>query len=397
MSDAWPIGEFFEMSTTSSRRDFLAAGIALPAVAAAPASAAASEVRYGVLGKTGLKVSRLGFGCMLVSDPTVVERALDMGINFFDTARSYQGGNNERMVGAVIKSKRKNLILETKTQARNKEDALKDLDKSLQELGTDYVDIWYLHSRNTMADLSDDVFEAQQIAKKQGKIRFAGVSTHFLKDLIDPLVKRGQTDVILTTYSFSLGPENRIEESIRKARDAGMGVVAMKVMAGGFARIRRGDRLLGADAQSVTKRLQQPGAMVSALKWAFRNPRVDTAIVGITDSDQLDENFAAMSAPFTDADSKQLSAQLDYIRPLYCRMCGSCAGQCPQGVPVADMLRILSYADGYGQFPLARERFLELPESARQVRCSDCSHCAVQCPNGVQVARRLRRAQELLA
>ena len=92
-----------------------------------------------------------------------------------------------------------------------------------------------------------------------------------------------------------------------------------------------------------------------------------------------------------------LSAQLERIRPLYCRMCGACAGQCPQGLPVADMLRILTYADGYGQFPLAREKYLELPERVRQVRCGDCAACAIRCPNGVAVAARLRRAQEWLA
>jgi uncharacterized protein len=384
------------MNHNSSRRAFLKSTIALPAAAAAPAAGAVTS--YRTLGKTGLKVTTLGFGCMLVSDSSVVARGLDMGINFFDTARGYQGGNNERMVGAALQGRRKDIILETKTPAKTKEEALKDLEISLKELGTDYVDIWHLHNRSTPAEISDELFEAQRLAKQQGKIRFAGVSLHYgMKEMIPHLVKLGQTDIILTAYNFSMPPDMEIEEKIALARKAGIGIIAMKVMAGGFARIKRGDRLYSNDPKVLTEKLQQPGAMASAFKWAIRNQYVATAIVGITDADQLEEDFAAMAAPYTDADGKRLKAQLELIRPLYCRMCGECRGQCPQGLPVGDMLRILSYADGYGQFPLARQRFRELPESVTSVRCGDCTACSIRCPNGVDVAARLQRAQEWLA
>jgi len=190
--------------------------------------------------------------------------------------------------------------------------------------------------------------------------------------------------------------------SIPAAREAGVGIVAMKVMAGGYARLQREAdlmrRLLGnADTQATAGSLQKPGAMPAALKWALRNRHVDTAIVGITDADQLEENFAAMSAPFSEADGKLLAAQLRAIQPLYCRMCGSCEGACPRDLPVPAMLRILSYADGYGQFALARERFRELPDSVSRVRCGDCASCAVRCPSGVHVQERLVKAQEWLA
>ncbi len=78
-------------------------------------------------------------------------------------------------------------------------------------------------------------------------------------------------------------------------------------------------------------------------------------------------------------------------------MCGECEGTCPKGLPVADVLRYLTYAEGYGQFALGRESFLALPRELRDVRCDDCPTCPVRCPQGVQVTRRLRRAQELLA
>ncbi len=333
---------------------------------------------------------------MTTSDAAVIERAADLGINYFDTARAYQSGNNERMVGAALKGRRSRVIVSSKTQAKTRQDALADLDTSLRELGTDYLDIWYLHSRNTPEEVLDELLETQQAAKKAGKIRFAGVSAHFnMPGMLEFLVKRGQTDVALVSYNFTMKPD--VSAAIEAARSAGMGIVAMKVLAGGFSRIRRGDRLYGVNPDALTATLKQEGAMLAAIKWALRNRAVDTAIVCMTDFDQLDENFRAISEPFTPGDEKLLAAQLARIRPLYCRMCGACTGVCDKGMPVADMLRILSYAEGYGEFALARERFLELPERARQARCSACDACTVVCPNGVAVRARLMRAQELLA
>src|SRR6476661_8910595 len=156
----------------SSRRNFLAAGLALPAAASAsfpdsqsspqppaPRLAEGPVFQYKVLGKTGLKVTTLGFGCMITSDGSVVERAADIGITYFDTARGYQGGNNERMVGAALKKKRKDIVLSTKTQGRTKEEALAHLDTSLKELGTDFVDIWYLHAKGSPAEVTDGLLE----------------------------------------------------------------------------------------------------------------------------------------------------------------------------------------------------------------------------------------------
>ena len=110
--------------------------------------------------------------------------------------------------------------------------------------------------------------------------------------------------------------------------------------------------------------------------------------------DQLDENLKAMEHTYSAADAAILSAHLERIRPLYCRMCGACAGACRHGLPVADVLRCLTYAEGYGQFALGRERYLELAP-APGVRCADCATCIVNCPHGVRVADRMARAQEL--
>ena len=96
-------------------------------------------------------------------------------------------------------------------------------------------------------------------------------------------------------------------------------------------------------------------------------------------------------------EEKRLTRRLEHITPRYCRMCGECEGTCAQGLPVASILRYLTYAEGYGQFSLGRERFQELPSELTEVRCSQCPSCTVTCPFHVQVANRLSRAQELFA
>ncbi len=376
----------------TSRRGFLGSAAAL----AAPASAQppAPKLEYRTLGKTGVKITSLGFGCMLASDPAVIERAAEAGINYFDTARAYQNGQNERMVGAALKNWRKKVIITSKSLGQNKEAALRDLDTSLREIGTDYLDIWFLHSKSAAAEVTDDLLEAQQQAMKAGKIRFAGVSFHFnMPEMLDHVVKRGMTDVALASYNFTMEPN--VGEAIRKARATGLGVVAMKVMAGGYARIQRGDRLYGQNPNELTARLKRDGAMLASLKWTLRNKSVDTAIIGMTDFDELDENLRAMSEPFGKSDEGALSAHLERISPIYCRMCGACSGVCGKGVRVADSLRCLTYADGYGQFAMARQRYQELPAASHS--CTDCSTCAVACPNGVDVRARLIRANELFA
>ena len=148
-------------------------------------------ISYRTLGKTGLKVTSVGFGCMVTSDASVITRAADLGINYFDTCRSYQHGNNERLVATGLKGKRQSIVLSSKTDGATKQAALDELNTSLSELATDHLDIWYLHMKDSPDKLPDELFEAQQIARQQGKIRFSGVSTHNPKEMVPFLREKG--------------------------------------------------------------------------------------------------------------------------------------------------------------------------------------------------------------
>jgi predicted aldo/keto reductase-like oxidoreductase len=390
------------MKLKTSRRDFLSAGLILPVLTASSrmdlwdssekplAKIAGSSVKlaYKTLGRTGLKVTTVGFGCMITSDASVVERAADIGINYFDTARGYQHGNNERMVAAALGNKRKQIVLSTKSHAPDKEGLQKDLETSLRELKTDYIDIWYLHEKSSPDDIREDMIEVQQQAKKEGKIRFAGVSTHSGQQQVLPWVaQKGVFDVVLAAYNFSMGPG--MDQAIEAAAKTGIGVVAMKVMAGGFRGRSTGD--------PTSQKLRREGALLAALKWVIQKPGVSTTIPSMTDMDQLDENLKAMASPFSASDEKLLAEHLEFLQPRYCRMCGKCKGTCANGLPVADVLRFLTYADGYRQFTLGRESYMELPPEQVAVRCGECCECTVKCPFGVRVSDQMARAQELFA
>ncbi|MGA3326209.1 MAG: aldo/keto reductase [Terriglobia bacterium] len=377
----------------STRRDFLSTGLltSVAGLASAPGAWARPDLpsskglSYRILGKTGFKVTSVGFGCMVTSDASVIERAADVGINYFDTSRGYQHGNNERLVATGLKGKRQRIYLSSKTDGKTKETALQELDTSLSELGTDHLDIWYLHLKNSPSDLPDELFEAQQIARQQGKIRYAGVSTHNSKDMVPFLVQKGATDVVLATFNFTM--DKAFSDAMAQASAAGLGVVAMKVMAGGFRRVKPDD--------PNGAKLKRDGAMLAALKWVLKDTHINTTIPGMTDMDQLDENLKAMTEPYSPREERLLAQQLDFITPLYCRMCGECDGHCAKGLPVADVLRYVMYADGYGQFELGRDHFKQLPAQLASVRCGDCPTCTVKCRFGVKVPQRLMRAQEM--
>jgi tape measure domain-containing protein len=445
------------MPQNASRRDFLAAGLVLPAAAAVPGveTPKTPAMRYRILGKTGLKVSELGCGCEAVSDISVLQRAADLGINFFDTARSYEGGGNERFVAAALKGRRNSVVLSTRSYAGDAKSLQRDLDVSLKELALDHVDLWYIGNKDTPEELTDDMLEVQHAAQKAGKVRFRALSTHRISAMVPFILDKGRFDVVQIPYNFAVGssrnpsgepggavlaqmqakraveprdvnqlteaglpvwqmiagklgksfPETMklveqgkveskdvlpairagiahisADEALAKLNQAGVGAVAMKVMAGGYRQ-----RVVG-DA---------PSACTAALRWALKNQHIQTTSVRMTSHDQVDENIQAAVKPYSDADAKILHAHLERIRPVYCRMCGSCDGKCPKGLPVADLVRFVTYAEGYGEFPMGYERFRSLPEELRQIRCTDCRECAAVCPNGVRIREQTARAQAL--
>jgi predicted aldo/keto reductase-like oxidoreductase len=376
----------------TSRRAFCLTGIAGPAAAQlAGTKSTTPALRYRTLGRTGLKVTELGCGCEAVSDPTVLERAADLGINFFDTARSYQGGNNERSLRPTVLKRRKQMIIASRSYGASAREIQAHLDESLHEIGVDYLDIWYIGAKDEPAQVTDDMLDVQAKAQKAGKIRFRGISTHRLHRLMPLITGKGNFDVVQIPYNFAIGTRRdtmnmdgtNLYQCLDALKKANIGVVAMKVMAGAYRGRTPSDPLYDV--------YQKPNAHASAIRWALRDDRVQTTSVRMSDHEMLDENVRAMSAPFSAADEKVLAAYADAVRPVYCRMCGSCDGSCPNGVRVADVVRSVMYVDGYGHFGMGLERF----DRASAAPCPRCPGCTIECPNGVQIPKQIVRAREL--
>lgn len=376
------------MEFDASRRRFLQAGVLLPAAGlagparlVAPGPAPGSE--YRILGRTGMKVSGVGCGVGITPDPRVIARAIDLGVNYFDTARGYGEGASERITGAALRGKRSGVVLATKTDGRSRQDVLGDMDASLRALGTEYVDVFHLHSRDTPDTITGEALEACVSLKRQGKARFLGVSTHDIHAVADRILELGAFDVVQTTYSYAISAPFR-NRAIDRLHDAGIGVVAMKVVI--------------AVAGFVPREIPLKGeGPLAAIKWVLSNPAISTTVPYAKNIAELEMNVRAMTEPYSPGDERLLYVRSREIAPYYCRMCYECRGKCPHGVPVAEELRFLAYHD-FGRSPeQARQSFRALPAAARAVSCRDCASCVIRCPNGVEVRNRLIRAQELLA
>jgi predicted aldo/keto reductase-like oxidoreductase len=380
------------MGLDHSRRQFLQAGLALPAAGLVSSKSLDSafqstpRVVHRTLGKTGLKVSGVGYGIGFVPIPEVVTRALDLGVNYFDTSRNY--GDSEKIFSATIKGRQRDkIVIATKSGSNKKDAIIKDLETSLKALGTDYVDILHLHGRDNPSQVPDEAIEGLEECKKSGKARFIGFSCHDPNNMADFVIKTKKFDVIQTTYSFPIGAIYR-DRAIRKMHEAGIGIIAMKVVVA-----LSGWNLKTVDNPPATK----GEGPLAGIKWVLQNPAIGTTVPFMRTIPELEMNFRAMSEPYTPNDEKLLFSMNETIRPDYCRMCYECKGQCPKGLPVTDVLRFLAYHDFCGNYHQAVVSFRDLAKEVRDVRCSDCSSCAIRCPNGVRVQARLVRAQELLA
>ena len=296
------------MNTESSRRNFLAAGLALPVAglasttasptpsAPAPqqAGSSAGKLSYRVLGKTGMKVTTVGYGCMITSDPTVISRGRGHGHQLL------------RYVPPLPKTAKTSAWWERRwarsgrtSSSRPRADGpgpgpsiLDQLDTSLKELNTDHVDVWLLHGLGSGAEITDELVEAQRKAKQQGKARFIGMSTHNLPAVADRVIE-AKLEIVQAQYNFTSAAE--WGPAIDKLNQAGVGLVAMKVMAarGGGGRGGRGRG--GAQPAAPAAPPAPPvGRMTAALKWVIKNPVIATTVPSMTDIDQLEQNFAVM-------------------------------------------------------------------------------------------------------
>lgn len=372
------------------RRSFLRSGLAgaaglavLNKAALASKVPGSDEIIYRTLGKTGLKIPVVSFGVMRSDNSALVKAAYDGGIKMFDTAHGYQNGRNEEMLGNFFAAvPRNSFIIATKigpagvdrqtgkpSAETTATDFLSKFEISLSRLKMSYVDILYMHGVESPDVLRHkEIVNAMLDLKKKGKVRFIGVSTHKNEPvIIKAMAEDGIWDVVLTAYNFTQTYRDEMNKALQAAADKGIGVVAMKTMAGGF----------------LDKGRTKPVNTRAALKWALSNPNIHTTIPGITAFEHLSADLEVLrDITLTSAEQGDLLAAAT-SNGLYCNACSNCISGCRNKLPVPEIMRAYMYAYGYGSLLLASEL---LSQTGVEVDpCAGCDVCTARCIKGFDV------------
>lgn len=332
-------------------------------------------MEYRILGKTGLRVSVIGFGGIPVQRISeeeaikVIERAEELGINFIDTARGY--GISEVFIGEALKGRREKWIIASKTMARDKETMKREIDISLNNLNTGYIDLYQFHNVRTMEDyekiLSENgAYVALEEAKVEGKIRHIGITSHSL-DLLKIAVESGKFETIMYPYNIV---ETQANEIFKRANELNIGVIAMKPMAGG----------------ALTD-----GTI--AMKFILENKSITTAIPGMASIKEVEENSRVGSnfVPLNNEERKKALKDASELGDEFCRRCGYCA-PCPKGIDIPSMFVVSGYKERYDLATWAEERYHAMKNTAKD--CIECGTCEKKCPYNLPIRKMLKEVRK---
>jgi predicted aldo/keto reductase-like oxidoreductase len=376
------------------RRTFLRSGLAgaaglaiIDKTALAANSPEGNDILYRTLGKTGLKIPVVSFGVMRSDNSGLVKAAYDGGIKMFDTAHGYQNGRNEEMLGNFFTDiPRDSFIIATKigpagvdrqtgkpSAETTAADFLSRFEISLSRLKMSYVDILYMHGIDSVDVLRHkEIVGAMLDLKSKGKVRFIGVSTHKNEPVImKAMAEDGIWDVVLTAYNFKQTYLDEMDIALQSAADAGIGIVAMKTMAGGF----------------LDKERTKPVNTKAALKWALSNPNIHTTIPGITAFEHLTADLEVMTdITLSSAEKEELIAEVGN-QGLYCNACSNCLPGCRNSLPIPEIMRAYMYAYGYGNLAMASELLSQTAVEADP--CTGCDVCSAECVKGFNLRNKI--------
>jgi predicted aldo/keto reductase-like oxidoreductase len=347
-------------------------------------------------GRTGYRISDVVLGSGRIKGEKgsrIVREALDRGVNYVDTSPDYSAAGSENAVGAAVRGRRDQVFLATKFCTPHGHlgpeapvgEYKRVLEESLRRLGTDYVDLVHVHSCDEVERLrSESMHEAFDRLKQEGKVRFLGFSSHTprLVEVAESAIASGRFDVMMLAYHHGIWP--RLGEVIAKARrEQDMGVIAMKT-------------LKGAKHHGMEDRRQREAYSQAALKWVLSNPDVSAAVISFFEHQHVDEYLQASGASMGPADHAALAAYDRAVAGSYCAPhCGACHAHCPEGLPIADVLRQRMYFEDYGDEKEAMRLYAALEKDASA--CAGCSApCLGACPLGVPIRERMQGAHDLL-
>jgi len=325
------------------------------------------------LGKTELMVSRIGFGGIPIQKPSeeeairLVQDSLDRGVNFIDTSRVYT--NSEERIGKAIAGRRGDVLLATKSVGRTPDAILADLDQSLKNMQTDYIDLFQFHNVSTEQDLKvvlepGGPLDAVRKARDQGKIRHIGITSHRLT-VAQEAVKSDAFETVMIALNFV--NTEAAEGLIPLAREHDAGIIIMKPMAGGM--------------------LDNP-----ALSFKYLNTFDDLLVlVGIAEMGEMEQNINLLNfkGELTDEELREMERIREELGNGFCRMCNYCQ-PCPQKIMISAIMYTevaLKRFDPKRIFEGDWDKFMnKIPD------CIDCGECEKRCPYELPIRERIRAA-----
>jgi uncharacterized protein len=343
-----------------------------------------------ILGKTGIKTPVLSMGAGNANDPNFVKAAYHAGIKLFFSATYYGEGNNEKLVGEGLKGlPRDSFIIGTAvtpdgfdtrsgnfTTPLNVNSYIKKTEESLKRFGLDYIDFLlfpYAGKRDVI--LNESLLKGLQELKKQGKTKYTGIATH--SNCAEALTAAADSkfyNVVMTAYNFKTDKKDVVNEAIAYAAKAGVGVVAMKTLAGVY------------EDKSRTTPLNTD----AALKWVLQNENISSVVSGMSSLEELQKNIAMIkNLKMSDQDIKDLSMAGFNNKPgLYCHQCSTCVPQCINNLEIPTIMRSYMYAYGYKNLEHAQHTLITAGFSGNP--CEKCEVCNVNCIAGFNIKERIQ-------
>lgn len=329
-------------------------------------------MEYKVLGKTGLKISKLGFGGIPIqkvdaeTTRKLVESMIEKGINYIDTARGYTV--SEGYLGEALEGVRDKFVLATKSMSRSKEAMAKDIEISLGNLRTDYIDLYQVHNPS-MHQLEEvmspgGALEALMEAREAGKIGHIGLTAHSV-EVFEKAIELPWVETIMFPYNIV---ERQAEDLIRKCAEKNIGFIVMKPLAGGAIE----DATL-------------------ALRFICANPDVSVVIPGMFDVKEIEQNLASCEnvSPLSETEKEAIQKVREDLGNNFCRRCNYCA-PCTVGISIPNVFLFQGYLDRYGLEGWARERYATL--SVKASACVECGACEPRCPYNLPIREMLKDA-----
>ena len=358
----------------------------------------------------GISPSLLGFGCMrfpVTADGKIdeataekmLDRAMEMGVTYYDTAYPYHGGDSEPFVGRVLnKYDRSSYFLATKLPiwlVESREEAEKKFYKQLERLDKDYVDFYLIHAldkeRFEKVKKLDIVGMCEDLRKK-GKIRYLGFSFHDDYEVFEEIINYHHWDFCQIQYNYMDTEIQAGDKGYRLAEEKGIPMVIMEPVRGGLL------SGFSQDIEEMFRKVNPDKSVASwALRWVASHPNVKVVLSGMSDPDQVEDNLSTFNnfQPLSAKEEETVKQVVDTLRARVQNRCTGCryCMPCPQGVNIPDSFRIWNDYHIYQKYSVVKDRWEGMKEEEKPMNCVECGACEEQCPQKINIREDLKRAQ----